>query len=240
MGVLLALVVYVLKERAWRMVPTFALLLVMAWGTVAWPVHHWAGALKPSAKASAQASPSGTAQPSSTPAPVLPKGTAVPKATNVEIDRIKSTFGSDTMERSRVGGRLYVIKKGFEIAKDHPWIGRGFGTFGDSATKSYPSPIYYHYQIKKPLYADNQYIMVIVETGALGAVAFGLFLIGLLVEAIRARRLAVLGGLGLGLVAAAYWFGFIYNIWEDKVFALYFYVILGYIVQQVAVRRTVA
>src|SRR5699024_10537726 len=67
-------------------------------------------------------------------------------------DRITGTFDETTLEGSKTSGRLYIVKKGFEIFQDHPVIGTGFGTYGDSATLSYGSPVYEDYEISLRFY----------------------------------------------------------------------------------------
>lgn len=131
-------------------------------------------------------------------------------------------------------GRIFYIKKGFEVFKDYPVMGSGFGTFGDSATLSYGSPIYINYGIRsdiyggKNFYSDNQYIQVIAETGAMGVIAFAVFLLGLLVMFWQRRKEKVF----LSNFMIALWFstgimGLFYNIWELKLFTLFYFIILG-------------
>ncbi|OES44970.1 O-antigen ligase family protein [Domibacillus iocasae] len=147
-----------------------------------------------------------------------------------ESKRIKETFELSTVELSQQTGRLFVVNKGFEIFKDHPVIGTGFATFGDSATKSYNSPIYEKYEILPNMYSDNQYIQVIAQTGALGVIAFAAFLLGMLGILWKKRHdnpivIPVLSML-LGICVC----GLLYNIWEDKTFTTYFFLIMAIIV----------
>jgi putative inorganic carbon (hco3(-)) transporter len=131
-------------------------------------------------------------------------------------------------------GRIFYIKKGFEVFKDYPVLGSGFGTFGDSATLSYGSPIYQNYGIRsdiyggKNFYSDNQYIQVIAETGALGVISFAVFLLGLLLMFWKRRKENVF----LSNFMIALWFstgvmGLFYNIWELKLFTLFYFILLG-------------
>jgi O-antigen ligase len=131
-------------------------------------------------------------------------------------------------------GRIFYIKKGFEVFKDYPVLGSGFGTFGDSATLSYGSPIYQNYGIRsdiyggKNFYSDNQYIQVIAETGAMGILSFAVFLLGLLLMFWNRRKEKVF----LSNFMIALWFstgvmGLFYNIWELKLFTLFYFIILG-------------
>lgn len=148
-----------------------------------------------------------------------------PGFADVESNRIKETFTADTMELSKTTGRLFIVNKGFEVFKDHPIIGTGFSTYGDSASKTYSSPIYEDYGITFNIYSDNQYIQVIAQTGVAGVLLFAVFLLGILAVFWKYRHntpstIPMLAGL-IGI----YWCGLIYNIWEDKAFTLYFYIL---------------
>lgn len=147
------------------------------------------------------------------------------KQESVESTRIKETFTTDTLELSKTTGRLFIVEKGFEIFKDHPIIGTGFATYGDSASKSYPSPIYEEYGIGFNIYSDNQYIQVIVQTGAVGVILFAVFLLGMLVVFWKKRNDVPSALPMLAALIGIYWCGFVYNIWEDKAFTLYFYIL---------------
>ncbi|WP_442596390.1 O-antigen ligase family protein [Neobacillus sp. D3-1R] len=149
-------------------------------------------------------------------------------------DRLKGTFDEDNLDLMVESGRIYYIKKGFEVFKDYPVLGSGFATFGDSATLSYGSPIYPHYGIRsdiyggKYFYSDNQYIQVIAETGVFGVIAFAVFLLGLLFLFWKRRK----DDDHFSDFMIALWFstgimGMYYNIWELKLFTLYYFVILG-------------
>ncbi|MGG4013024.1 O-antigen ligase family protein [Bacillus smithii] len=142
--------------------------------------------------------------------------------------RLKETFEGSTIEQSKNTGRLFIVRKGLQIFKDHPVIGSGFSTFGDSASKSYSSPIYKHYGINLNIYSDNQYIQVIAETGVLGVVGFAVFLLGMLAFLWKNRHTASpYADALISILIAVYVCGLLYNIWEDKTFTAYFYMILG-------------
>lgn len=145
----------------------------------------------------------------------------------VEKNRIKETFNSSTFEKSLTTGRLYVVYKGFEVFKDYPIIGSGFATFGDSAAKSFNSPIYEDYDIDVNIYSDNQYIQIIAQTGVAGVILFAIFLLSILVLFWKNRQNNPLALPLLAGMIGIYWCGFIYNIWEDKTFTMYFYIILA-------------
>lgn len=143
----------------------------------------------------------------------------------VETDRIRATFNDSTFEKSMTTGRLYIVVKGFEIFKDNPIIGTGFATFGDSATKSFSSPIYDEYEIGYDIYADNQYIQVITQTGVVGVILFAVFLLGMLVLFWKKRKTSPYAIPMVAGLIAIFWCGLIYNIWEDKTFTMYFFFI---------------
>lgn len=151
----------------------------------------------------------------------------------VESSRIKDTFNESTLEKSMTTGRLLIVALGFEVYKDYPLIGSGFGTFGDSASKSYSSPIYENYGIATDIYADNQYIEIIAQTGTVGVILFAVFLLGLLGLFWKYRDGSPYA---IPLVAALigiYGCGLIYNMWEDKTFTMYFFIITGVFIRNV-------
>jgi O-antigen ligase len=141
--------------------------------------------------------------------------------------RLSETFDEDILDLSKSTGRLFFITKGFEVFADHPIIGTGFGTYGDSATKSYSSPIYEKYGIERDFYSDNQYIQIIVQTGAIGVLAFAAFIIGMLLYLWKARKETALAPVLLVVLAATIPACMFYNIWENKTFTLYFFTLLG-------------
>ncbi|WP_075617258.1 O-antigen ligase family protein [Paenisporosarcina indica] len=141
----------------------------------------------------------------------------------VEKNRITETFNKSTLEKSMTTGRLYIVAKGFEIFKDYPIIGTGFATFGDSASKSYSSPIYKDYDIGYDIYADNQYIQIITQTGVVGVLLFAVFLLGMLVLFWKYRKSSPYAIPMVAGLIGVFWCGLIYNIWEDKTFTMYFY-----------------
>ena len=145
----------------------------------------------------------------------------------VEKNRITETFNKSTLEKSMTTGRLYIVSKGFEIFKDYPIIGTGFATFGDSASKSYSSPIYKDYEIGYDIYADNQYIQIITQTGVVGVLLFAVFLLGMLIMFWKYRKTSPYAIPMVAGLIAVFWCGLIYNIWEDKTFTMYFYFLTG-------------
>ncbi|WP_339251833.1 O-antigen ligase family protein [Sporosarcina sp. FSL W8-0480] len=157
---------------------------------------------------------------------IVRTGTPEPGETfAIESTRIKETFQSDTFEKSKTTGRLFIVYKGLEIFKDYPVIGTGFGTFGDSASKVYSSPYYSQYDVRFNIYSDNQYIQVITQNGAVGVLLFAVFLLGMLAVFWMRRKQSDKAIPMLALLISVYWCGFIYNIWEDKTFTMYFYIL---------------
>jgi putative inorganic carbon (hco3(-)) transporter len=144
------------------------------------------------------------------------------------VSRFKNAFSSENMSLSSEDGRLFYIKKGLVIFKDHPIIGTGFGTYGDSSTQSYLSPIYKKYGIENTLfYTDNQYIQIIVETGIIGVLAFAIFLLSLLHYTWKSRKRTVYFPILSFFLLGFCVHGFYYNIWESYIFVLFFYFVFA-------------
>ncbi|QCR31468.1 O-antigen ligase [Lysinibacillus sp. SGAir0095] len=147
-------------------------------------------------------------------------------------DRFNQTLDEKNIERMASNGRIFYIKKGFEILSDYPVTGAGFGTFGGAATISYGSPIYEEYGIdlsiyfENKIYSDNQYIQIIAETGAIGVLLFAVFLIAMLILFWK-KRDTKFGIFMIGLWLSTCCSGAYYNIWELKVYTLFFFIILG-------------
>lgn len=145
----------------------------------------------------------------------------------IESSRVKETFSTDTFEKSKTTGRLFIVYKGLEIFEDYPVVGTGFGTFGDSASKVYSSPYYPHYDVQFNIYSDNQYIQIITQTGVVGVILFAVFLLGMLVVFWKRRKQSPFAYPLLAMLISVFWCGVIYNIWEDKTFTLYFFILVG-------------
>lgn len=137
---------------------------------------------------------------------------------NLFVERFLEMFSGETIEKSATDGRIYIVLKGVEIFLDHPVIGTGLGTYGDTASLFYKSPIYEAYDIKDGLYTDNQYVQILVETGIVGALLVLLFFW---------RTIGVGSNFYFLLLIAGTIAGVFYNILEDKTFALYLFMFLG-------------
>jgi putative inorganic carbon (hco3(-)) transporter len=142
------------------------------------------------------------------------------------VDRVGGTFSDDTITGSQSSGRLFIVKKGFEVFKDYPIMGTGFSTFGDSASLSRISHISAKYEINRQFYSDNQYIQIIVQTGVLGVLSFAVFLLGMLYALLKSTR-TKLTKLMIGVVFGAFFMGLVYNLWEADVFTLLFFAFLA-------------
>lgn len=147
-------------------------------------------------------------------------------------DRFGQTFEDKNIERMTSNGRVFYLKKGFEIWKDYPITGSGFGTFGGAATISYGSPLYQKYGIdlsiyfENKIYSDNQYIQIITETGSIGVILFAAFLLGMLALFVKTRK-SRFSQFMIALWLSTCISGMFYNIWELKVYTLIFFMILG-------------
>lgn len=134
------------------------------------------------------------------------------------IDRIKETTSGTTAANSKINGRLYIIKKGLVIFKDYPIIGTGFGTFGSAASRMITPDIYSKYDLNTSFYSDNEYIKIIVETGIIGTIIFGLFILSLLYEFFKAKS-----NYKLFMFFVFLFIGMFYNIFEVQVLCYVLY-----------------
>ncbi|WML59039.1 O-antigen ligase family protein [Neobacillus sp. PS2-9] len=145
--------------------------------------------------------------------------------------RYKNAFSEETIGQSSSSGRLYYVKKAVEIFKDHPIVGTGFGTFGGAATLAYSSPIYDDYGIESNFYSDNQYILVLAETGILGTLALILVSYFLLVATWKNRKKfygPLLSYLFIALIVG----GAVYNILENDTFMMFYFILLGIVLNK--------
>lgn len=142
-------------------------------------------------------------------------------------DRIGTTFSDETVTGSQSSGRLFIVKKGFEVFMDHPVIGSGFVTFGDSTTLSQSSPLYEEYEIGHNFYSDNQYIQIIAQTGILGVIAFAVFLLSMLWKYFRKDARILVFPLTVSILLGGYFMGLVYNLWESDIFTLSFFGLLA-------------
>jgi hypothetical protein len=144
------------------------------------------------------------------------------------LDRLSGTFSKQNIALSNADGRVYYVKKAFEVFKDRPIIGYGFGTFGGAATQTYSSPIYKHYGIKWDFYSDDQYIQILAETGIIGVALIALFVFSLAKFTWPLRKGFPFSPLLIFFLVGGIASGAVYNILENDVFMLYYFIILGY------------
>lgn len=151
--------------------------------------------------------------------------------------RFSETFDEKNLALMTESGRFFYIAKGFEVFKDNVVTGTGFGSFGGSATLSYGSPIYKYYGIRsdiyggKYFYSDNQYIQVIAETGVIGVVLFAAFLL-LMFGMFWKERKTTFGKFMIAFWLATGFSGFYYNIWELKLYTMFYFLIFGVFASQ--------
>lgn len=139
---------------------------------------------------------------------------------NTFLGRIMSTFSAKEIKSSKADGRLYRLAKGFEVFSDNPVSGTGFGTFGSAASLSYKPALYKEYYIRSTFYSDNQYIVILVETGIVGTILFLGFLLSL---ALSFRKdYLKLSFFGMLLI-----FGLFYNVLEVQIISMLFWFILS-------------
>lgn len=134
------------------------------------------------------------------------------------IDRIKETTSGTTSANSKINGRLFIIKKGLVIFKDYPIIGTGFGTFGSAASRMITPDIYSKYGLNTSFYSDNEYIKVVVETGIIGTIIFGLFILSLLYDFFKTKSYYK-----LFIFIVFLFIGMFYNIFEMQVLCYVLY-----------------
>ncbi|KSU60432.1 hypothetical protein AS034_16455 [[Bacillus] enclensis] len=150
--------------------------------------------------------------------------------------RFKEMFSDEIIQKSSEWGRLYVVFKGLEIYMEQPVIGTGFGTYGDSATLSYGSPIAEEYKLPARMYSDNQYIQLLVETGTIGTILVLAFVVSIIRRCWKDRKhplTPVLFSFLIAILAMALF----YNVLEEKILTLYFHAALGYFLREGAVKK---
>lgn len=125
--------------------------------------------------------------------------------------------------RSSHAGRLHNLVVALHMVRHHPF-GTGLGTFGSAGAKAF----HYHlYGLPKNFYADNQYAVVLVETGIVGTALFGLFALAALWTALKdrsdsdRRRLAIVLFVSLAILGATS------NALEQLVLTVYPWLVLA-------------
>ena len=225
----IGMVVYLLLSKNWKIIKTLAISIVLCLPLIYYPVVVMTDYVEGQKYSDSQTNPE------------LEEKKETKPTTEKKDDfskRITEAFDKETIQKSTEWGRLYVVKLGLEIFMDYPIIGTGFGTYGDSASLNYPSPIYEKYRITTDIYTDNQYIQVITQTGTLGVISFAVFVLGMVSVLWKKRKDINFAIPLIAILVGAFAAGMFYNIWEDKTFTLYFYMILGYTINEVYWKKT--
>jgi putative inorganic carbon (hco3(-)) transporter len=157
---------------------------------------------------------------------------------NGGLNRFKEALSEETIELSTADGRVYYVKKAIEVFKDKPIFGYGFATFGGSATQTYSSPIYEKYEIAWNFYSDNQYIQILAETGIIGVLLVALFIYGIFRITWALRKGSIVSPLLLFFLFGGVTSAVVYNILENDVFMLYYFIVLGYAYQLLENKKT--
>ena len=151
----------------------------------------------------------------------LLKNPVVQESTKVEANnRMENTLTEEERTHSAADGRFYSLKTGFQIFREYPVLGTGFGTYGSAASRNYNTYIDEQYDLSNNFYSDNEYIVVLVETGAVGTLLFALFLLSIL-WTYRRDYVKICACILIG------WFGLFYNIFEVQIGAMLFWVFLS-------------
>ncbi|WP_159462153.1 O-antigen ligase [Halobacillus sp. Marseille-P3879] len=215
-------ILFIILKRAWRQVVPLLLYVVLSFTVIYYPIVNASEAINESgyfSQASEEHTPDEVSK--KEPSPII-------KENNVLIERFKEMFSSETVQASAEWGRIYVVLKGVEIFTDHPLFGTGFSTYGDAASQTYKSPIYEKYGIPENLYADNQYISLLVSTGLCGVILAAILMF-LLIKKAWSIGNNQWRSISLSAIAVLLTAGLFYNILEDKTFTLYFYFLMGYV-----------
>jgi putative inorganic carbon (hco3(-)) transporter len=138
---------------------------------------------------------------------------------NSVVNRFGELADDVIISQSKNDGRVFSILKGIEIFKQHPILGTGFGTYGDAASLIIPPKQYSIYGIREDFYADNEYIKVLVETGLLGSIVYGLFLLSI-INKNKHNKLKLLATFILGFI------GMFYNIFEVQILSFLYWTLL--------------
>ncbi len=136
------------------------------------------------------------------------------------VDRFEEMQSDEIITQSSGDGRLYMIKKGFEIFADHPVLGTGFGTYGSAGSRMVDSGLYEKYGMREGLYSDNEYIKVIVETGIMGVLMYAIFALSLFKYCLKSKYKVV-------AFLSFMFIGMFYNMFEVQSLTFVFYFIVA-------------
>lgn len=120
---------------------------------------------------------------------------------------------------SNRAGRLHNLRVALHLIRHHP-LGTGLGTFGSAGARAF----HVHLPgVGKNFYADNQYTVILVETGLLGALLFALLGLATFRAILRMKPRDDSHGrrLLLALFLSMVILGATSNAWEQLVLTLY-------------------
>ena len=138
---------------------------------------------------------------------------------NSSAERWREVLDGKTFYDNSTDGRIFKLKLGFKVFKDHFIFGTGFGTFGSAGSKMVTPELYETYGISKGMYSDNEYLKIVVETGIIGTFLFGLFLLSLFKNSLNNR-------FKLFIFVVFLFVGLFCNIFELQVICFLLYLIL--------------
>lgn len=157
-------------------------------------------------------------------------GTTAKEAETTMFDRLKEINSEEIVEQSNSVGRIFIVKTGIQIWKNHIILGTGFGTYGSGASMAWIPEIYGQYGLPAGCYSDNEYIKDLVETGSVGFLLLCLFLISILYMQ-KKKPLNILICIMVG------WFGLFYNVFEVQIVAFLLWGYLGVLNQNKGYER---
>jgi len=130
---------------------------------------------------------------------VLPRNFLDPSLNQQRPDLVDATFGRFGAIGEGKDLRTLLLANAVPIVADHPVLGVGPGRYGGAAADIFGTPVYHAYGTDLLLVnpgqrtVDDFWLHLLVETGALGMVAFLGMILSALVPIIRAARTAAWG-----------------------------------------------
>lgn len=137
------------------------------------------------------------------------------------FNRLEGSFSEKELDNSLQEGRIFSVVTGLKIFKEYPVLGTGLGTYGSAASMRHKPALYDEYGISEGFYADDQYITLLVETGLIGILLIGAFVLSILWGCRKSFWKILL------LVFAA-WMGVFYNIFEMRILMFFIWMLLGF------------
>lgn len=113
--------------------------------------------------------------------------------------RIEVLFNGEYWYNSSIDGRIWSLKNGLYILKQHPFLGTGPGTYGGKFAELYSSPTYFlgmQNGYVALFTTDNQFLAILVQFGILGFLAFMGFLTAVIIQIINNKSQFTKLGMG--------------------------------------------